>query len=77
VEAKKFSKLKRFIYVILSPLIVLKLFLRTGIINLKNRIYLLHYLKAIPLLMLGIIFWTTGECVGYAKGWNKANKGNT
>lgn len=77
VEAKKFSKLKRFIYVTLSPLIVLKLFLRTGIINLKNRIYLLHYLKAIPLLMLGIIFWTTGECVGYAKGWNKANKENT
>ncbi len=74
VEVKSFSRLKRGIYILLTPLIVVKLFLRTGIINLKNRMYLLHYLKVSPLLLLGIIFWTVGECIGYAKGRNKTNK---
>ncbi len=74
VEVKNFSRLKRGIYMLLSPFIVVKLFLRTGISNLKNRRYLLHYLKVTPLLTLGIIFWTAGECVGYARSRNKVNE---
>lgn len=68
LKAKKFSKLKRFIYVIFLPVIALKLIMKTGLINVKNRVYMQHYLKVLPLLTIGIIFWSIGECVGYAKG---------
>jgi len=68
IVSKNFSKLKRFLYMICFPLIAVKIFLRIGLINIKNRIYLLHYFKVLPLVALGLIFWSFGECVGYMKG---------
>ena len=68
VKCKNFSQLKRWIYAILFPGIALKLFLKTVHSNLSNRVYLSQYLKTLPLLVLGIIFWSAGECVGYAGG---------
>lgn len=68
VRSQNFSKLRRFIYVVLSFLIPLKLFLSTGLRNFKNRIYLLPFLKASPLLVLGLISWSLGECLGYVRG---------
>lgn len=72
VENKNFSCLRRLFYVVFSPLIFLKLFMKIGLINLKNRIYLLHYLKVLPLLILGISSWSVGEYIGYITG--KLNK---
>lgn len=68
VKSQNFSKLRRSIYVILFFLISVKLFLGIGLSNFKNRIYLSAFLKASPLLILGIISWSLGECVGYVGG---------
>ena len=67
VKSKNFSKLKRFIYAFCFSLIAVKLFLKISLINFENRIFLLHFFKALPLLMLGLISWSFGECVGYVK----------
>ncbi|TLD43546.1 MAG: glycosyl transferase, family 2 [Candidatus Jettenia ecosi] len=66
--SQRFSRLRRFLYVIFSPLITLKLFFKIGFINFKNRVYLLSFLKVLPLFTLGLISWSLGECVSYAKG---------
>ena len=67
VKSKSFSKFRRFLYVIFSPLITLKLLLKIGLINFKNRVYILHFVKTLPVLILGLISWSFGESVGYAK----------
>jgi glycosyltransferase involved in cell wall biosynthesis len=68
VETAYFSRLKRFCYAVCFPLIAAKLFLRAGLLNMKNQIYLPHYLKSLPLIASGFFFWSLGEAVGYAKG---------
>lgn len=68
IRNQNFSNLRRFIYVVFSFLIPLRLFLKIGFSNIKNRIYLLHFLKSLPFLTLGLISWSLGECVGYIKG---------
>lgn len=71
VKNKNFSYLRRLFYVVFSPMILLKLFIKIGLINLKNRIYLLHYLKVLPLLILGITAWSIGESAGYISSRDK------
>ncbi len=68
INSQDFSEFKRGIYVIFSFLIPLWLFFKIGLTNLINRIYLFHFLKVLPLLILGLIFWSLGELVGYFKG---------
>ncbi|MGR3319835.1 MAG: glycosyltransferase [Candidatus Anammoxibacter sp.] len=68
IRNQNFSNLLRFTYVIFFFLIPLRLFLKIGLNNLKDRIYLLHFLKSLPLLTLGLISWSLGECVGYIGG---------
>ena len=65
VKNQKFSKLRRWLYVTFSFLIPEWLFLKIGLRNFKNRIYFRHFLKTWPLLILGLIAWSLGECVGY------------
>ena len=65
MNSQYFSKSRRWIYTTFSFLIPPWLFLKIGLNNLKNRTYLLHFLKAWPLLTLGLIAWSLGECVGY------------
>ncbi len=36
------------------------------LLNIRNRIYLKQFLKALPLTISGIICWTIGEAIGYA-----------
>jgi len=60
-----FCKFRRWIYTTFSFLMPPWLFFKIGLNNLKNRTYLLHFLKAWPLLTLGLIAWSLGECVGY------------
>jgi GT2 family glycosyltransferase len=68
VKNQKFSKLRRWFYVTFSFLIPEWLFLKIGLRNFKNRIYFRHFLKTWPLLILGLIAWSLGECVGYLVG---------
>ena len=73
VSGKKFSKLRRLIYATFFFLIPLKLLLEIGFRNFKNRIYGIHFLKSLPLLIPGIISWSFGECVGYIGDRRNAN----
>jgi len=66
-KALKFSLLKRFIYIILSPFLPVRLFWKIFFINGKNRIYWRCFLKSIPLLILGIVSWSLGEAAGYLR----------
>ncbi len=68
VNAQHFSELRRFVYATFSFLIPLWLLLKIGLRNLINPTYLTHFLKASPLLMLGLISWSLGECAGYLRG---------
>lgn len=65
VLGKIFSMLRRLTYVMSCFLIVLKLFLQIGLANYRNRIYISAFLKSSPLLILGLVSWSLGECVGY------------
>jgi GT2 family glycosyltransferase len=68
IHGQGFSRCKRFLYVTLAPLIPLRLFLKIGLNNTRNRIYFSHFLKSSPLVALGLICWSLGEAVGYAEG---------
>ena len=68
VRRQNFSILRRALYTILFFLILVKLLLRIGLGNFKNRIYLAAFLKASPLLILGLASWSLGECIGYLGG---------
>jgi len=68
VKTQHFSKFMEFVYAVFSFLIPFWLLLKIGLRNLRNRIYLFHFLKAMPLLMLGLISWSLGECAGYVRG---------
>jgi glycosyltransferase involved in cell wall biosynthesis len=74
VKSKGFSKLMRLLYVFFFFLIPVKLFLKVVLHNLRNRVYLSKFIKSSPLLMLGILSWSFGECVGYIKGWKDEKK---
>lgn len=67
-QSKSFARWKRFLYVVFSPLIPLRLLVKIGNNNLKNRIYFKRFLKSLPLLTVGIICWSMGETVGYIEG---------
>jgi GT2 family glycosyltransferase len=62
---QNFSKFRRWLYTTFSFLIPSWLFFKIGLNNLRNRTYLPHFLKAWPLLILGLISWSLGECAGY------------
>ena len=60
-----FSLFRRMIYCIFSFLIPVKLTGEIIIRVLKNRVYLIHFLRSVHLVVLGIISWSFGECMGY------------
>jgi len=68
VRTMNFSRLRRLAYVVFSPLISVKLFLKVALNNIKNRIYLAQFLRASPLVMIGLIYWSLGEASEYARG---------
>jgi len=69
-RSQGFSVTRRCAYVVLSPLIPIKLFLEVSARALANGMYRAAFLKSIPLLVLGIIAWSLGECRGYAETRN-------
>lgn len=68
IQGQNFSRWKRFVYVIFSPFIPLRIFLKVAFNSVKNRIYLRQFLKTLPLVVLGLIWWSMGEVAGYARG---------
>lgn len=64
---KRFPVLPRSTYIIFFFLIPIWLLLKIAGINLRNRVYLLNFLKSLPLLILGLISWSLGEWMGYIK----------
>jgi GT2 family glycosyltransferase len=68
VKAKKFTRVRRLLYVLLSPLLPIKLFLERGLKTLHSPFYLFHFLKSSPLLLFALFSWSTGEVVGYLRG---------
>jgi len=68
IQGQGFSRCKRFLYVTFAPLITLRLLLKILLNNTRNRIYWCHFLKASPLVALGLVCWSFGEAVGYAQG---------
>ncbi len=67
-RAKAFSPARRSFYALLSPLIFLKLFARNAAQSVLFGAYTVSYLKALPVTMLGIACWTSGEAAGYVQG---------
>jgi glycosyltransferase involved in cell wall biosynthesis len=74
MKSQDFSKLRKFIYALFSFSIPFWLILKIGLRNLLNPIYLSHFLKASPLLMLGLISWSLGEYAAYIKGFSSLGK---
>ncbi|MBI2470083.1 MAG: glycosyltransferase [Planctomycetes bacterium] len=68
IQGQNFSNMQRWAYIVFSFLIPVRLFLRIVLNNIKNRIYFYHFMKSVPLLILGLISWSLGECVGYIGG---------
>jgi len=74
IQGQIFSRWKRLVYVTFLPLIPLRIFLKVAFNSIRNRIYFHQFLKASPLVVLGLIWWSMGEAVGYATG-SKASSG--
>jgi GT2 family glycosyltransferase len=68
VKSQDFSELKRLFYGTFSFLIPGWLFLKIGLRNFENSTYLSHFVRVWPLLMLGLISWSLGECASYFRG---------
>jgi GT2 family glycosyltransferase len=67
-RARAFSFARRAVYVLLSPLVFLKLLAWNVVKNILSGPYPASYLKALPVTTLGILCWTAGEAAGYVRG---------
>ena len=66
VKSEHFSGLRKFVYAASFMPILAKLFVVIVFRNLRNRIYLAQFIKSLHLFILGLVFWSLGECTGYA-----------
>jgi hypothetical protein len=67
IASQKFSRPRRWLYAACFALIPIKLFAVTAARNFRYRAYLPHFLKTIPLLMIGLYAWVFGELVAYIR----------
>lgn len=67
VAARHFSPARRVAYALLFFLIAAKLFSQTAARSLSNRSYRRHFIVSSPLTLLGVLFWSAGEAVGYLR----------
>ena len=68
IQSERFSRPRRLVYALLSPLIPIRILAKLAWYNVRNRIYLTRFLKALPLVVVGVAAWSAGELVSYAKG---------
>ena len=67
IASQGFSRLRRWIYAACFLLIPVKLYAMIAWRNFRYRTYLLSFLKASPLLGLGLYSWALGELVAYLR----------
>ena len=67
IAHQRFSPLRRWFYAACFALIPVKLFTVIAMRNLRYRTYLHHFLKTMPLLVLGLNAWVLGELVAYVQ----------
>jgi hypothetical protein len=67
IVSQKFSPLRRWFYAVCFALIPVKLFAVIALRNLRYRTYFRHFLKTLPLLVLGLYSWAFGELVAYIR----------
>ncbi|MGD2148449.1 MAG: glycosyltransferase, partial [Anaerolineae bacterium] len=65
VREKRFSAARRAAYVLGAPLIPLRILGKIWGNNLRNRVYLRHFILSLPLLVPGVMCWSMGEVVSY------------
>jgi len=68
LRAKGFSPWTRAVKVAGVPLGILRMLATITANIMRNRIYLPQFVATLPLLMLGVVFWSVGQGVGYAEG---------
>ena len=62
---KSFSTFRKYAYAILFPLIIGKLSFKLVQNNISNPVYLRHFIRCLPIVLLGPVSWTFGEIAGY------------
>jgi GT2 family glycosyltransferase len=67
-SAKGFSFWTRSVKMAGVPLGILRMLAAITANIMKNRTYLPQFVAALPLLMLGVVFWSVGQGVGYVEG---------
>jgi glycosyltransferase involved in cell wall biosynthesis len=67
IASQKFSGSRRWLYAVCFALIPAKLFTVIAVRNFRYRTYLRHFMKATPLLVLGLYSWALGELVAYVR----------
>lgn len=67
IASQKFSRLRRWLYAGCCALIPAKLFTVIAVRNFPYRTYLRHFVRAVPLLVLGLYSWALGELVAYVQ----------
>ncbi|HTZ11384.1 MAG TPA: glycosyltransferase [Candidatus Margulisiibacteriota bacterium] len=70
-NSQGFSGPRRWAYGVCSCFILMKLFLAVTIRNLRNKRDIAHFIKASPLLALGLFSWVSGECAGYIRPFDR------
>lgn len=68
IQNQGFPKCKRLAYLMLSPLIPIRIFLKICRNILENRTYSHEFLRSFPFIALGVIGWSFGEAMGYSRG---------
>ena len=68
MKAQGFSRLRRLIFVAFSPLLPLRLLYKIMRNSIASGSYLRRFLWVSPLVLLGVIYWSFGEALGYARG---------
>jgi len=67
IASQKFSRLRRWLYAACFALIPAKLFTVIAVRNFRYRTCLRYFVKAMPLLVLGLYSWALGELVAYVR----------
>lgn len=67
VRGQGFSRRKRLAYVVLSPLIPLRILLNVVLSNTRNRVYLPQFLRTWPGVLVAVTCWSMGEVAGYVR----------
>jgi glycosyltransferase involved in cell wall biosynthesis len=67
MKNQNFPAWKRCLYIIGLPLIILRIFIKIFTNNIKAKVYFSAFIRSLPVIIGGVICWSLGETIGYAK----------